>query len=222
MALDLNPDHLLHTYGYLAIFAAPLIESTGIPFPGETVLLAGAVYASTSGRLSLAGVVAAAAAGAVVGDNFGYLIGRAAGRALLERYGGWVRLTPRRLELLDRFFQLRGPLAVFVARFVVVLRTVGALFAGAAEMRYPVFLLFNALGGAAWATTYGVLGFELGHAYRRLEHSVSGASIIVGAVLLALLLVALVLARRRLERWAVGSAADPPPRPRRGSSADQS
>ncbi|MGH7610582.1 MAG: DedA family protein [Candidatus Dormibacteria bacterium] len=211
MSLNLNPDHLLHTYGYLAIFAAPLIESTGLPFPGETVLVAGAVYAAATGHLSLPLVVLAAAGGAVIGDNFGYAIGRMVGRALLDRYGRWVRLTPERLELLDRFYRRRGPLAVVVARFVVVLRSLGALFAGAAEMRYPVFLLFNLLGGAAWATAYGVLGFELGNAYSRLSGTVSVASVAAGAALLAVVVAVMFLARRRLERWALGP--DPGARP---------
>ncbi|HUY25457.1 MAG TPA: DedA family protein [Candidatus Saccharimonadales bacterium] len=204
MALDLNPDHLLHAYGYAAIFAAPLVESTGIPFPGETILVAGAVYAAVSGRLSLAGVVAAAAAGAILGDNLGYGIGRAVGSRLLQRFGGWVRLSPERLQLLQRFFARRGAPAIFVARFIIVLRTFGALVAGAAEMRYRKFLLFNALGGAAWATAYGLLGFELGRAYKRFGGTVGWFSVGAGIALLVLAALALVLVRRRLERWALG------------------
>jgi len=204
LALDLNPDHLLHAYGYAAIFAAPLVESTGIPFPGETILVAGAVYAAVTGRLNLAEVVAAAAAGAILGDNLGYGIGRAVGSRLLERFGGWVRLSPKRLQLLQRFFVRRGALAVFVARFIIVLRTFGALVAGAAQMPYRKFLLFNALGGAAWATAYGLLGFELGRAYNRFGGTVSWFSIGAGIALLLLAALAVVLARRRLERWALG------------------
>jgi membrane protein DedA with SNARE-associated domain len=204
VALDLSPDHLLHAYGYAAIFAAPLVESTGIPFPGETVLVAGAVYAAVTGRLSLAGVVVAAAAGAVLGDNLGYGIGRAVGGRLLERFGGWVRLSPERLALLHRFFARRGALAIVVARFIIVLRTFGALVAGAAQMPYRTFLLFNALGGAAWATAYGLLGFALGRAYNRFGGTVSWFSVGAGIALLLLTVTALVVARGRLERWALG------------------
>lgn len=210
MALNLNPDHLLHAYGYAAVFAAPLVESTGIPFPGETVLVAGAVYAATTGRLSLAGVVAAAAAGAILGDNLGYGIGRLLGRELLERYGRWIRLNSRRLALLNRFYARRGPLAVVVARFIAVLRTFGAIIAGAAEMRYRKFLVFNALGGAAWATAYGLLGFELGRAYNRLGGTVNMVALLAGAGLLVLVVLGLVLARRRLERWALGDPEEIP------------
>ncbi|HUY09122.1 MAG TPA: DedA family protein [Candidatus Dormibacteraeota bacterium] len=210
MALDLNPSHLLHAYGYAAVFAAPLVESTGIPFPGESILVVAAVYSATTGRLSLVGVVAAAASGAIMGDNLGYGIGRLFGQRLLIRFGGWVRLTPARLALLHRFFENRGPLAVFVARFIAVLRTFGAIVAGAAPMRYRTFLVFNALGGAAWATAYGLLGFELGRAYHRLGGTLSWISVGAGIVVLALAVGGLVLARGRLERWALGDPEDLP------------
>jgi membrane protein DedA with SNARE-associated domain len=204
VALDLNPDHLLHVYGYAAVFAAPLVESTGLPFPGETVLVLAAVYAATTGRLSLVGVVAAAAAGAILGDNLGYGIGRLAGRAVLERFGRWVRLDQRRIALLHRFFEHRGPLAVFVARFIAVLRTFGAIVAGAAEMRYRTFLAFNALGGAVWATAYGVAGFELGRLYNRFGGALNWFGVAAGIVVLLLVAASVVFARRRLERWALG------------------
>lgn len=211
VAIDLNPSHLLHAYGYAAVFAAPLVESTGIPFPGESVLVVAAVYSATTGRLSLVGVVAAAAAGAIIGDNLGYGIGRLFGHWLLIRFGGWVRLRPERLALLHRFFQKRGPLAVFVARFIAVLRTFGAIVAGAAQMRYRTFLIFNALGGAAWATAYGLLGFELGRAYHHFGGNLTWVSVGAGIAVLLLAVSGLVLARGRLERWALGDPEDLPP-----------
>lgn len=210
MAFDLNPNHLLHAYGYAAVFFAPLVESTGIPFPGETVLVVAAVYAATTGRLSVVGVVLAAAAGAILGDNLGYGIGRLFGPRLLLRFGGWVRLTPQRLSQLHRFFQHRGPLAVFLARFITVVRTFGAIVAGAAEMRYRTFLIFNALGGAAWATAYGLLGFELGRAYHRFGGMVSWVGIAAGIAVLLLAAGGLILARGRLEHWALGDPDDSP------------
>ena len=213
MTLDLNPSHLLHAYGYAAVFAAPLVESTGIPFPGETIVVIAAVYAATTGKLTLAAVVAAAAAGAILGDNFGFAIGRIFGHRLLIRFGGRVGLSPRRLILLHRFFEHRGPLAVFVARFIAVLRTFGAIVAGAADMRYRTFLLFNALGGAAWATAYGLLGFELGRAYQRFGGTLSWVSLGAAIALLVLVVGGLLLARRRLEHWALGEPDDLPGSP---------
>jgi len=202
--MNLDPSQILHTYGYLAVLLAPMVESTGIPFPGETVLIAAAAYSAETGRLDLPLVIAAAAAGAIVGDNFGYGIGRLFGRAVLERWGSKVGLTETRLRLLDRFFQRRGPLAVFVARFVAVLRTFGAILAGAGEMRYPTFLFFNALGGAAWATAYGLLGYELGHTYQRLSGTIGAAAVVIGLAAIVAFVALLFLARKRLERWALG------------------
>ena len=202
--MNLDPSHILHTYGYLAVLLAPMVESTGIPFPGETVLIAAAAYSAETGRLDLPLVVVAAAAGAIVGDNFGYGIGRLLGRAILERWGTKVGLTETRLRLLDRFFKRRGPLAVFVARFVAVLRTFGAILSGAGEMHYPTFLIFNALGGAAWATAYGLLGYELGRAYQRLSGTIGAAAIVIGVVAIVAFVAILFLARKRLERWAIG------------------
>jgi membrane protein DedA with SNARE-associated domain len=202
--MNLDPSQILHTYGYLAVLLAPMVESTGIPFPGETVLIAAAAYSAETGRLDLPVVIAAAAAGAIVGDNFGYGIGRLFGRAVLERWGSKVGLTETRLRLLDRFFKRRGPLAVFVARFVAVLRTFGAILAGAGEMRYPTFLFFNALGGAAWATAYGLLGYELGRAYQRLSGTIGAAAVVIGVAAIVAFVAILFLARERLERWALG------------------
>ncbi len=207
--MDLSPDHLLHTYGYAAVFLAPLVESTGVPFPGETTLLLAAAYAATTGRLSIVGVVACAAAGATLGDNLGYGIGRAVGPQLLHRAGRWLRVRPERIELLHRFFLRRGGIAVVLARFIAILRTVGALVAGAAEMPYRVFLPCNLLGAAAWSTAYGLLGYELGDAYRHLGGTIASVAGIAGLSILLLLLLGVALARRRLERWAVGEPPSP-------------
>lgn len=207
MAFNINPDQLLHAYGHVAVLVGPMLESTGIPFPGETLLVAGAVYAATSGQLSIPVVILCGAGGAILGDNFGYLIGRWLGRRLLERVGGVIHLTPERLSLMDRFFARRGPLAVVIARFVIVLRSFTALFAGAARMPYRLFLPFNALGGAAWATAYGLIGFELGHAYQKLQGTIGAVAVVGAVVVVAALLLLTVLARKRLLRWAVGDQA---------------
>lgn len=207
--MDLDPQHLLRSYGYAAVLAAPLVESTGVPFPGETMLLLAAAYAATTGKLNPFLVVLCAAAGAFLGDNLGYGIGRGVGREILERLVRRLRVDPKRLGQLDRLFARRGGVAVLIARFVAVLRTVGALVAGAAGMPYRVFVTFNLIGAVAWAAAYGLLGYELGHAYHRLGGTVASVAGIVGiAVLVGLLLLA-VLARRRLERWALGEPEEP-------------
>lgn len=202
--MNLNPNHLLQTYGYFAVLAGPLVESTGVPFPGETLLILGAAYAADTGKLSLPLIILCAFAGAVMGDNFGYGIGRWLGRQVVDRWGRRVGLNEHRERQIHRFFVRRGPLAVVVARFIALLRTFGALLAGLGEMPYRLFLPFNALGGAAWALAYGLLGFELGKAYSRLSGTLGAVTIGVAVGALALFIVGLVLFRKRLERWALG------------------
>ena len=202
--MTFSADQFLHSYGYVAMVLAPMVESTGVPSPGETTLILAAVYAADTGRLSLPPIIALAAVGAILGDNFGYGLGRWLGRGLLERWGSRVGLDRRRLLLVDRFFARRGALAVFVARFLSVLRTFGAVLAGAGRMRYRTYLVFNALGGMAWATAYGLLGFELGRAYSRLSGAIGAAALALTALVLIAFLVSLFLFRRPLERWALG------------------
>ena len=202
--MSFSADHLIHTYGYLAVVAAPLLESTGVPFPGETTLILAAVYSAETGRLSLPVVIPLAAVGAILGDNFGYGLGRSLGRGVLERWGRHVGLDHRRLLLIDRFFKRRGALAVFVARFLSVLRTFGAILAGAGEMPYRTYLLFNALGGIAWATAYGLLGFELGRAYRHLSGTIGTAAELLAVAVAVAAIGALFFFRKRIEHWALG------------------
>ncbi len=202
--MNLNPEFLLHTYGYAAVLAAPLLESTGVPFPGETMLVLGAAYSADTGYLSLPVVILCAFVGAVMGDNFGYGIGRWLGHEVVERWGRRVGLSPERQRLIQRFFVHRGPLAVVVARFIALLRTFGALLAGIGEMPYRLFLPFNALGGAAWATAYGLLGFELGRAYSRVSGAIGTAALALAGLVAILIVVATFVFRRRLERWALG------------------
>ncbi len=202
--MNLSPSHLIQTYGYVAVVVAPLVESTGVPFPGETTLILAAVYSAETGRLSLPLVIGLAALGAIMGDNFGYGVGRSLGRGVLERWGGRVGLDHRRLLLIDRFFKRRGALAVFVARFISLLRTFGAILAGAGEMPYRTYLIFNALGGMAWATAYGLLGFELGRAYRHLSGAIGTAAEVLAVLVAVAAIASLVLFRKRIEHWALG------------------
>jgi membrane protein DedA with SNARE-associated domain len=154
--------HLLTNYGYLAVLLVVALESMGIPAPGETMLLVAAVTAGTTRALSLPLVIAAAASGAILGDNLGYWIGSAGSTRLLHRYGHLVRLNERKLKLGVYLFQRHGGKVVFFGRFVTVLRMWAAFLAGAHRMRWMHFLCCNALGGILWATGYGLLGYLLG------------------------------------------------------------
>jgi membrane protein DedA with SNARE-associated domain len=189
--------HLLASYGYLAVLLFVAIESTGIPFPGETILLVAAIAAGTTHQLSIALVIVAAAVGAILGDNLGFWVGREGGYRLLHRYGRYIRLEERRLKLGQYLFLKHGGKVVFFGRFVAVLRAWAAFLAGTNRMRWPRFLLFNAAGGIVWATLYGLGGYFLGDNIHRLVGPV-GIVLLVLAVLL--ILVGIVVVRRNEKR----------------------
>jgi membrane protein DedA with SNARE-associated domain len=172
-----------HGYWVVALFVA--VESTGIPFPGETVLVVAATYAGETHRLSIAGVIAAAAAGAIAGDNLGYLAGREGGFRLVRRYGRFVRVDERRLKLGLWLFREHGALVVFFGRFVAVLRAWAAILAGTNRMPWPKFLAANAAGGVVWAAAVGLAAYVFGEAASRLAG-------VVGWVFLGVAVVGLV------------------------------
>jgi membrane protein DedA with SNARE-associated domain len=197
-----NLDSLLATYGYLAVFIVVGIESIGIPVPGETMLVTAAIYAGTTHRLSIAWVIAAAAAGAIVGDNIGYLIGRSGGYRLLRRYGRYIRLDEDRLRLGQYLFDKHGSKVVFFGRFISVLRIFAAFLAGVNRMHWRRFLIFNAAGGIIWSTIYGVAAYLLGQQLLQLSGRVDLILAIVGV---AVIITAIVVLRRneaRLQREA--------------------
>ncbi len=152
----------LNQYGYLAVAAFVLIEDFGIPLPGETILILGAVYAGT-GRLNvvLVGVIGFAAA--VTGDNIGFAIGHFGGRPLVERFGRYIFLTPERLDRTTDYFERHGGWIVAVARFIEGLRQANGIIAGISGMHWAKFLLFNAIGAALWVAVWTSIGYFSGN-----------------------------------------------------------
>jgi membrane protein DedA with SNARE-associated domain len=159
------------------------------------MLVTGAIYAGT-GYLWIAGVVVAAALGAVIGDNLGYAAGRYGGRRLVERYGKVVRIRPHHVQRAERFFDRYGDRTVFFGRFVAVLRAWAAFLAGTNRMHWPTFLVFNAAGGIAWSLLYGLVGYELGNNLPLL-HRVERLLGIGGLALAAVVALVLVILWRR-------------------------
>ena len=142
----------------------------GMPLPGETVLVSAAIYAGATGNLEIVGVVAAAAtAGATIGDNGGYWIGRKVGLPLLLRYGRYLRMGEERVKLGRYMFARYGGAVVFIARFVALLRVLAAFLAGVNRMRWGRFLAFNVAGGIAWASLFGFGAYALGSQVDRLS-----------------------------------------------------
>ncbi len=199
MLIPLWLQHGIQMYGYWVVLIAVALESMGVPFPGETSLLAGAIYAGTTGRMSIAGVIAAAAAGAIMGDNIGFTIGHFGGYPLLRRVTRKLRIEDKSLHYTQRFFAQHGDKTVFVGRFFSLLRTYVAFLAGVNRMPWRSFLVWNALGGITWAILYGLLGFILGHNLPLLGTvlRVLGAGGIVALVVFVVIVAALWLVRRR-------------------------
>jgi len=183
---------LLQTWGYGLIFVAMLLENAGLPLPGETVTLLGG-YAAGSGQLQVLGVMAAAAGGAILGDNIGYWIGRRAGWGLILRVGGLLRQSPEQLERLREQFLRHSGKSVLLGRFVAVLRVVAGPMAGAVGMPYPRFLLCNAIGAVLWAGSMVSLAW-LGGRWIPLETMMRGV-LQFGLGALALIVVTLLLPR---------------------------
>jgi len=172
-------------YGYFAVLLIVALESAGLPLPGETALVSAAIFAG-QGKLSIEGVIAAAAVAAIFGDNVGYWVGREFGFPLIYRFGPRVGVDEGRLKVAQYLFVRHGGKIVFFGRFVAILRTFAAFLAGVNHLPWPRFLLFNALGGIVWATLFGLGGFWLGRAFELYAKPVGFAALacaVVGAVI---------------------------------------
>lgn len=187
---------LFKDYGYWVVFFGVMLENAGLPVPGETILLAAGFFAS-DGSFRLPVVMSVAAFGAIIGDNIGFAIGRRFGRGLLISYGKFFFLTKRRLVKMTRFFESHGDKTILVARFITGLRVFAAILAGASDMPWPRFVIYNATGALLWATVIATVGYFFGSSWPLLEKWVGRS----GMVLLVVALVALVIS------WKVKKAA---------------
>ena len=185
---------LLHAYGNVVLGVVVGIESLGLPLPGETLLIAAAVLAGTTHQLNIALVIVSAALGAIIGQMAGYAIGWGIGFRLLRQYGRYIGLTDRRLAYGRALFRRHGVKVIFASRFIVLLRTLAALLAGANRMPWGRFMAANIVGSAAWATLYGLGAYLLGH---EAKHVAGPIAIGIGAIVAVALLVAAIYARRR-------------------------
>jgi membrane protein DedA with SNARE-associated domain len=182
-------------YGYWAVFVPVLLETAGVPLPGETSLLFAGV-ASSEGRVDTFWVIVVGASAAIIGDNIGYCIGRFGGRKLvmrLARVGG----IERSLAWGEGYFERRGGITVFFARWLPGLRIFGAWIAGMVHMRWWKFALWNAAGGITWATTIVLLGHAFGKSIGTVERVLGTGGVVV---LILVVAVALLLWRRHEKR----------------------
>jgi membrane protein DedA with SNARE-associated domain len=181
--------------GYGAVAIGVALESIGFPFPGETTLIAAALYAGASHHMNIAGVVLAATAGAVCGGSVGFWVGRQFGLHLLLRFGPRVGMTPKRIKLSRYLFLLHSGKLVFVGRFLPYMRAIISLVAGTSPMTWSRFFVFNSVGAAVWATVVGGGAYYLG----RHVDVILGPTAIAGPLTVLALIIAAVIALRRQE-----------------------
>ena len=182
---------LIAIHGYWLVGAIIFLESMGLPLPGEIALVVAGIYAGTSHKLDVWWLVAAGSTGAILGGSLGFFIGREVGFRLLRRFGSRIGLTDQRLKIGQYLFMRYGPLVVFAARFLALLRSLIAVLAGINRMNWGQFLLANAAGAIAWSMTYGLGAYYFGTRAIQLRGSTefwlilaTGAVVITAIVLL--------------------------------------
>ncbi|MGO9487515.1 MAG: DedA family protein [Solirubrobacteraceae bacterium] len=186
----------LNRFGYLAVAAFVLLEDFGVPVPGETILVLGAVYAGT-GRLNIFLVALIGFLAAVLGDNIGFAVGHFGGRPLIERYGRYILITPERLAKATGFFERHGGKVVIAARFVEGLRQANGIIAGVSGMHWARFLLFNAIGAALWVSVWTTIGYVSGDHINEIYDTAKRYEAYLALALVALLVIYLATRLRR-------------------------
>jgi membrane protein DedA with SNARE-associated domain len=194
----LNWAGIVDVLGYPSAGLGILIESSGVPFPGEALLLAAAAWAAVRHH-SIGLVILCGFVGATAGADVGYYLGYRGGRPFVERFGHLLRIRPEHLAHAELFFARHGDKAVITARFVLGLRTWASMLAGMARMPFWRFQLFSALGGLLWASAIGIAGYILGNNLPLLETIIRAVGI-GGLTALLLVLLVLVVARQRASR----------------------
>ena len=189
---------IVDVLGYPSAGLGILIESAGVPFPGEALLLAAAAWAAARHH-SLVLVILFAFIGATAGADIGYALGHHGGRPFVERFGARLRIRPEQLARAELFFARHGDKAVLAARFVLGLRTWGSMLAGMARMPFWRFQLFSAIGGLVWATIVGIAGYLLGSNLALLEAIIRAVGI-GGLVFIVVIVSVLLVAQERAAR----------------------
>ena len=195
----MNWTAIVDAIGYPAAGLGILIESSGVPFPGETLLLAAAAWAAARHH-SIVLVIFFGFLGSTVGADLGYLLGYRGGRPFVERFGSIFRIRPEHIARSEMFFARQGDKAVLLARFILGLRTWGSMLAGMAHMPFWRFQLFSAIGGLAWATLIGIAGYLLGSNLGLLEAIIRDLGIGGLFVVIAVGVILVVVQRRAVRR----------------------
>lgn len=194
----MNWPEIVDAVGYPAAGLGILVESAGVPFPGEAILLAAAAWAAARHH-AIVLVILSGFIGATAGADIGYALGHHGGRPFVERFGSTFHIRPEHIARAELFFSRHGDKAILGARFILGLRTWGSMLAGMARMPFWRFQLFSAIGGLLWATIVGVAGYVLGSNLPLLEAIVRDVGV-GGLIILFLIVLVLVVARERAAR----------------------
>ena len=202
----MDPSTLLATFGLIGLLAVIFVETgllIGFFLPGDSLLFtAGVLVAQADPFVPLWVILVSAPIAAALGDQCGYLIGRAAGPAVFDRPDA-KRLGPAQLARARAFFDKYGARTVVLARFVPVVRTLAPVMAGASGMKYRTFLVYNILGAAAWGIGVPTLGYLLGGIPFVRNHI---EIILIGVVVLSILPIAVNYLRSRTKKTTEVSA----------------
>jgi membrane-associated protein len=193
---DLLRSALVH-YGYWAIAAALLLENTGVPVPGETVLLLASFLAYSERDLRLPWIIVAGTLAATLGDNLGYVIGHYGGRRLLDRYQSILRVSDDAVARGEGLFIRYGAGTILFARFVFGMRVIAGPLAGVLRMPWKKFAIFNFLGAGLWVTIISVVGYVFGSRWKLLMHFMGRFDMALLAVFVVLMIVMWLRSRRK-------------------------
>jgi len=198
---------LLQSYTYPVLLLLVLLESLGVPLPGEIALVTAAAYAS-SGHISIFIVIALAAIGAIVGGVLGYWIGIKGGLPLVTRYGAYIGVRKSHVDRAHAFFERNGSKTILFGRFIAILRTWAAIVAGAAAMSFTKFVTYNTIGSIVWAIVFGWLGYYFGRDLPLLEKYISRASF--GVLILATIVIVILVVIKRKKSKATAQIGEEP------------
>lgn len=173
-------NEFLHSYGYWTVLFGVMLESAGLPLPGETFIVLASVLAKTDHTLNIVYIGILAASGAIIGDNMGYLVGRKGGRKLLRRYRKFLHISEEPIHKGESLFKRRGAVAVYFARFIAYLRVFAAPLAGVLNMEWVEFFKYNTLGGLTWVALITTLAYTLGSALMPILND--GSWVILGSL----------------------------------------
>lgn len=189
-------------HGYLTVFVSLLLENSGIPVPGETVLLFASFLAFDEQQLHLGNIIAVGITAATIGDNIGYLVGYRGGRRLLERYRHIFHISESTVKKGEALFAKHGAVTIFFARFIFGMRIIAGPMAGVLRMPWKQFAIFNFLGAALWVTVISTVGYLFGENWERLIKVMGRVNVVIAILVLW---VAVVVWRRWRTRRAAAS-----------------